>query len=198
MKHATQRLISFAAAMILIVAALFIFFNLVEPAYQEAQILKAEKYSKDNFYANQQTIVKQVQATVAAYQGAGDPRARASLALPAVKDEADIVNQVNVLASRYQIAVQNISLSTPGAKSTQGKAQVTRGAATSTLVKPIGVLNLQIRAAGSYFNMKSFLQSLESNIRIMDIGSVAVTPVGKPNQDYYTFDIAVSSYYQNP
>jgi Tfp pilus assembly protein PilO len=197
MKHATQRLISFAIAVIVIVASLFIFFNLVEPAYGDAQTMKAEKFSKENFYANQQAIAKQVQATVSAYQGAGSPQALASLALPATKDEADLVNQVNVLAARYQIAVQNLTIATPGAKSVQGK-QATAKAATSTLVKPVGVLTLQIRAAGSYSAFKSFLQSLESNIRIMDIGSVNVSPVGKPNQDYYTFDISASSYYQNP
>ncbi len=203
MKHATQRLFSFAIAILLILAALFVFFNLVQPAYQKAQELKAEKYSKDNFYANQQATLKQVEATVAAYQGSGNPQALASLALPPVKDEADLVNQINVLASRYGLAIQNITLSTPGAKSTQGKPRITNAGgtsaqSTSTLVKPIGVIMAQMRIGGSYTSFKSFLANLESNIRIMDVGGLAIVPVGKPNQDYYTFDIAISAYYQNP
>jgi hypothetical protein len=201
MKHATQRLISFTIAIIVIAVALFVFFNLVEPSYQSAQELKAEKYSKENFYANQQATLKQVEATVNAYRGSGNPQALASLALPPTKDEADLINQVNLLASRYQLAIQNLVISTPGAKSTQGKPKVSSAGsavATSTLVKPIGVLTMQLRIAGSYANFKSFLTSLESNIRVMDIGGLAVVPLGKPNQDFYTFDISVSSYYQNP
>lgn len=197
MKPASQRLISFAIAIVLIIAALVVFFDLVQPAYQSAQELKAEKISKQNFLDNQKATLSQVQDTIAAYQGSGNPQALASLALPAGKDESEIVHQIGVLASQYQLPIQSMTVSTPGAKSTQARSK-NELSSSSSLVKPVGVLNIQIRLAGSYANFKSFLESLESNIRIMDIGGVAVTPVGKPNQDYYTYDLAVSSYYQNP
>ncbi len=194
MKHATQRLLSFAIGIVLIIGALIFFFNLVEPAYRDAQDLKAQKISQDNFFANQQNTLKQVQAVVAAYQGNGNPQTLANLALPPIKDDADVLNQISVLASKYQLAVQSVTVTTPGAKSARAQARPNAAA----LVKPVGVLNVQLRVAGSYANFKSFLSSLESNIRIMDVVGLVVTPVGKSNQDYYTFDISVSAYYQNP
>jgi hypothetical protein len=194
MKHATQRLFSFGIGIVLIVAALVLFFNFVQPAYSEAQALKAEKMSQDNFFLNQQNTLKQVQAAVAAYQGDGNPQTSANLALPSRKDEANVLNQVSVLSQNYQLAVQSITMTTPGAKATKAA----KAGATASLTKPVGVMNMQLRAAGSYQNIKSFLSSLESNIRIMDVTGLVLTPVGKSNQDYYTLDVSVAAYYQNP
>ena len=196
MKHATQRLFSFAIGVVLIVAALIFFFNFVEPAYTAAQDLKAQKISQDNLYQNEQDTLKQVQAAVAAYQGNGNPQVLANLALPPDKDEANILNQISVLSQKYQLATQSVTITTPGAKTT--KTPTRTSGTPASLTKPIGVLNVQLRVAGSYSNFRSFLTSLESNIRIMDVAGVVINPVGKSNQDYYTFDISVAAYYQNP
>jgi hypothetical protein len=198
MKHATQRLLSLAIGIVLVIGALIFFFNLVQPAYGEAQALKAQKISQDNFFANQQDTLKQVQAVVAAYQGNANPQVLTNLALPPTKDEADLLNQVSVLSQKYQLAVQAITITTPGAKSTRTQTGQPTTATAASLVKPIGVLNLQMRVSSSYANFRAFLTSLESNIRIMDVLGLVVTPVGKSNQDYYMFDLSVAAYYQNP
>lgn len=195
MKQATKRLASFAIGLIFVFGALIVFFNFVQPAYNAAQILKSEKLSRENLYATQQATQKQVDNIIKSYQGSSNPQALANLSFPPAKDEADVVEQINTLANTYKVAVQNITISSPGAKSLSTTG---RGAATSTLVKPIGVLNVQLRVASSYAGFRSFLSSLEYNIRIMDITSLAVSPVGKSNQDYYTFDIGLAAYYQNP
>ena len=179
--------------MALIIGAFVVFFNLVQPAYQDAQTWKAKTMSQNNLYQNQKDVQKQVNALLQAYQGSSAPQDLVNQALPQVKDEADVVNELSVLASRYSVSVQNISISTPGAR-VSGKPQT--GAAG--LVKPVGVMNIQARIAGSYGNLRSYLSSLESSIRIMDVTGLAVTPVGKPNQDFYTFDIGLAAYYQNP
>ncbi len=196
MKQASKRLFSFAVGVLMLFGALIIFFNLVQPAYQDAQALKAQKYSLDNFYQSEQATQKQVDAVVKAYSGSGSPQALADLALPPAKDEADVVNQLNILAAKYQLSIQNVSVSSPGAKTLSGRP--VGNATTTSLVKPIGVLNIQLRVTGSYSSFKLFLAGLESNIRIMDITGLAIAPVGKSNQDYYTYDVGIASYYQNP
>lgn len=194
MKQATKRLVSLAMGVVFIIAALFIFFELVQPAYEADQALKAEKISQENFFENQKSTQKQVDEIIKAYKGSGNPQALANLAIPPEKDEANLINQLSVLAGKNQLAIQNITVSIPGPKAISAKAK----AASSTLVRPVGVLNAQIRVAGTYQGLKMFLSGLESNLRIMDINGLAVSPVGKANQDYYTFDIAVVAYYQNP
>jgi hypothetical protein len=67
----------------------------------------------------------------------------------------------------------------------------------ASLVKPVGVLSAQIRVAGPYASFKTFLASIETNIRVTDISSLVVTPIGQPNQDFYNFDLTLSTYYQS-
>ena len=94
MKHATQRLLSLALGMILIVGALLVFFNLVEPAYQAAQDLKAQKLGQEAFLDKQNKIQAEVQSVIdkAKTQDASSPQTLANLALPADKDEANLMD----------------------------------------------------------------------------------------------------------
>ena len=65
-----------------------------------------------------------------------------------------------------------------------------------SLTRPLGKLGLQVSFGGSYDNLKSFLEKLESNVRIFDITSVSIAPSGKLNQDLYKVDLKVVTYYQ--
>jgi Tfp pilus assembly protein PilO len=195
MKHSTARLISFTAAMLFLVGAWIVFMNLVRPAYKEAQDLKAEKLSRENFYENQQTMLAQFQEIEKAYKGNGNPQTVVSLAFPQTKDEANLLNQLESMASRNNVAVQSITVSTPGARQTNS----VRGAtASSSLVRPIGVISVQARLTGTYASFKSFLSAAETNLRIIDITALSIAPVGKSSQDFYSFDVNFDSYYQNP
>ncbi len=195
MKHATQRLLSLAIAIALFLGALFAFFNLVQPAYQSSQLVKAQKISKENFLKNQQETIKQVKTVVDAYKGNGNLQNLTALALPPSRDEANLVNQINVLATKHGIAIQNLTISAPTARSVTSKTKAT---ASSSLVRPIGVLTIQVRATASYANFRQFLESVENNIRVTDVNGLTVTPLGRPNQDYYGYDLALATYYQNP
>lgn len=197
MKHATQRLASLTVAVLMFIAALFVFFNLVKPAYQESQKLKGEKVSKENVLKNQKATVEQVRAIVASYKGNGSLQSLTASALPPVRDEANLVNQLNVVAAKYGVSIQNLTIAAPAVRGT-GTAGKGKASSTVAIVRPIGVLTAQMRVTATYASFKLFLQSLESNIRLTDVTALAATPVGKPNQDYYAFDLALAAYYQNP
>lgn len=194
MKHSTARLISFTVAAVFLIATVVVFLNLVRPAYEEAHELKGQKMSRENFYENQKTTLAAVKRIVEEYKGGGTPQAAVSLAFPQYKDEANVLNQLEAMAARNNLTIQNVSVSTPGARQSSAR----RGAASSTLVKPVGVISVQLRLAGTYPSMKSFISAIETNLRIMDITAMSVTPVGRSNQDFYTFDINFDTYYQNP
>ena len=67
----------------------------------------------------------------------------------------------------------------------------------SVLVKPVGVVNAQVRVTGPYASFKAFLANIETNIRVTDISSLVVTPIGQANQDFYGFDLTLATYYQS-
>jgi hypothetical protein len=81
-------------------------------------------------------------------------------------------------------------------------------ASTVQIIKPLGQIVLQITAAGSYENLKSFLMGLETNIRIFDVQGISITPAQTPvvfgknlntvSPDLFTYNIKVVTYYQAP
>lgn len=204
MKHSTTRLLSFAGSIALLLGSLIVFNYFIRPAYTAAQSVKAHQLSNQRILDEQKQKLSKVTAVTKAYQGnLAEVQSVTALALPPERDEADLVNQLSKLAGKYSLAVQNMTVNTPGAKSVNASRQAGSGGsadATSSLsqVKPVGVLNVQLKIAGSYGNFKQFLHDVETNIRIMDVAALAVTPVGKANQDFFAFDMTLVAYYQNP
>ncbi len=195
MKQSTKRLVSFTVALVSIFASIFVFLNFVQPSYSEAQAIKNEYLSKISLFSIQQKSVKAVQDLIMKTKQAGeaDYATQISFALPQTRDESGLVYEINQLASQNHLSPQSITVSTPGVQNT-GASSPKVGL---VLVKPVNKINVQTRLSGTYADFKAFLANLETNIRIMDIASMSVSPAGKPNQDFYLFDISVVAYYQN-
>ena len=193
MKSSTRRLLSFVIACLFLFVALIVFLNFLRPAYHEAQVLKGQRVSLQNFISNQEATIAQVERVIKEYEGSQNPKEVVTMALPRAKNEAELLNQLSVLADKNALAIQNVNVNPPGSR-----AASRTGVSSSTLVKPLNVISVQMRVAGSYLAFKSFLSAIETNLRIMDVGGIAVQPVGRSNQDFYNFDITVQSYYQNP
>lgn len=193
MKQSTKRLISFAIALAFIFAALFVFSSLIRPAYTEAQRVKSELLSRQTLLENQKAAVEQVKALIDSYRGEGTFVEAASFVLPNSKQEAEAVHQITQLASINALTLQTLAVSSPSVQNL-GRNGISQDAG---LAKPVGNLNIQMRVAGTYDSFKTFLENIETNIRIMDVRNMAVSPVGKSNQDFYVFDLTVVAYYQN-
>jgi Tfp pilus assembly protein PilO len=178
------------------IGALVVFFNLIQPAYRESQEIKGQILTKENALKNEQSAATQVQNLLDQYRGDQSPQIAVSSALPPENDQAQVVHQIQSLAGANRLGVQSVSVSQPAAKPL---ARTSGSAATqeSSLVKPVGVISAQIRVTGSYANFKAFLASIETNIRVTDISSLVISPVGLPNQDFYNFDLILSTYYQS-
>ena len=193
MKQSTKRLISFGGAIILLFATLIIFSSFIRPAYTEAQSVKAERLSRERVLADQRAAVAQVQALIEAYRETGDIAEVVALALPEDEHQAEAINNVNQLAGTHGLAVQSIAIAPSPSES------ITRGqdGGQEILVKPVGSFTMQVRLAGTYASIRAFLGNIETNIRIMNIRTMNISPVGNANQDFYNFDITFSAYYQN-
>ena len=193
MKQSTRRLASFAVALVLFFGAIVLFSGFVRPAYTEAQKVKGELLGKENLLQNQRSAIEQVKSLVAAYEGEGNFAEVVALALPQNKNESEAIYHIGKIAELNQLAVQSIAVNAPGIQNVTAAA---RGG--SGLTKPVGSLNIQVRLSGTYAHFEAFLENLETNIRVMDIKNLSITPAGRSNQDFYLFDITVATYYQSP
>lgn len=190
---------SFSIALLFIFGAIFTFSSLIRPAYTEAQEVKGRLLSQEIVLKNQKAAVDQVKALIDTYKGEGSFAEVATLVLPNSKQEAEAIHQVTQLAAINSLTIQTVAVSAPSVQNVGDKGSAKAGAKSgdAALAKPVGNLNIQMRLAGTYESFRTFLQNIETNIRIMDVRNVGVSPVGKPNQDFYLFDLTVVAYYQN-
>lgn len=193
MRQSTKRLISLVGALILFGVAFIVYVTFTSPSYAEAQKVKSEMLGKRTLIENQKAAIAQVEKLINQSAAQEQLRQVVSLALPPTKDESGVIHEINTLATTNRLAVQSLT-AVSGSRESNGGARATT---TISLVKAYGTVSVQVRLAGSYADFKQFLRSLETNVRMFDVRTLNVDPVGKANQDTYTFDLTVATYYQS-
>ena len=197
MKQTTKRFLSLLISFVLFVASLIVYFNLIVPAGNEEQSIKAKAISRENFVKSQQAAISQVQKLINSYKGEGELRDVVSSILPLFPDLAGAFSQLSGLAQVNRLLIQNVTVNPPVNQSVQGNSNAS-GAVSQPLAKPFGSVDFQMKVVGSYGDFKSFLKNLETNIRIFDVKKIILESPGKPNQEIYNYDLTVGTYYQSP
>ena len=202
MNQSSKRLFSVLLAFLFLMAAIVVFFDLVQPEYDVAKNLQAQQIGEQNYLTSQTATVKQVQTVMNAYRNDSQNSANVDLAMPSGEDVAGALAQIQGIAENTGITVTSISATPPQVKVAQTPAAA---AATSTqLMKPLGSFTFTLAASGSYEQFKSFLQDLETNIRIFDVQAVtlqqgsAASVSGKTpaTHDIFNYTVTVATYYQ--
>ena len=208
MKQTTKRFLSMILGVVFVVGSLVIFLQLIRPAYSELLKLKGEKASFQKFLNEEKDAVGKVKLLIAKYNSKDIKIQQvASLVLPTEPDIPGAVAQFYGLAQINNMELRSVSISVSGlAQSGSPAAQgLQPGNLSAALQRPVGSLALSTSLSGSYEDIKKFLFNLQTNIRIFDVKSIAITPVIKSATDKkiqviekYQFSIAVSTYYQSP
>jgi len=196
MKQSTKRFASTISALLLAIAAFIVFFELIQPAYGTVETLRGDVASRDQLVLDQKKVIDAVKGLKGTYEQNADRREAIGYTLPLDADVAGALLQLSSLARANGLTPSSFSISVPALQAASIAAGTPTAVARDTLVKPVGTANIQLRLVGSYSDLKQFLENLETNIRIMDVKSFTLAPVGKSTQDFYSFDIAVATYYQ--
>lgn len=190
MKPSTKRLLSLVGSLLMVFGALVVYFNYTTVEYGIADQIRSDVAARQDLVASQKEAISQVDKLLKDYSGAAGLRDVVSLALPTTLDQSGVFHQVSNMATLNKLSIQSFAISAPVSQNT--------GSVASTIVRPIGNMSFQFRVVGAYEDFKNFLQNMETNIRVFDIRSLSVNPLGKSNQDFYGFDLTVATYYQNP
>jgi len=187
--------------MVFLVSALVVYFEFIQPAYEEAQKIKSEELSAKAFLDSEKAAVNQVQNLISNYKGQGQIQEVVSLALPLKEDLSGALAQIYGLAQNNDLGFQSVSISVGGPESTPRSLSLGTQETSfrSSLKKAFGKITLSVRLSGSYGDLKNFLSQLETNIRVFDVDSLIIQPTtipGKPAQDLYTYDLTFATYYQ--
>lgn len=193
MPASTKRALSLIISAGLVVSSLFIYATLISPAYADIKNLRGELSSKSDLLNNQKTSIDQVRKLIAQYQSVAKLGESLSLALPGDESVSSVMAQINAISQASGLTILSVGINYLPAKSAAVKLTSARG---------IGSLKLDLKLAGSYSALKNFLQSMETNIRIMDMQSLKIDPVQSTaqskagTQDLFNFTLSVNTYYQ--
>ncbi|MDO8574630.1 MAG: type 4a pilus biogenesis protein PilO [bacterium] len=189
MRQSTKRLFSMLLALALIVAAFVIFFNYTRATYDNIKVIRGEKASREKFIEDQQQAISNVRKLLESYRGEVDFQNAISASFSDSPNLSAAIAQISGLASQSSITLVSVTVGKSGA------APKTVSGPTS-LIRPLNVIGFSIKLIGSYEKLKDFLSKLESNVRIFEVNSIGIQPLGESNQNIYSFDIQVETYYQ--
>jgi len=189
MRQSTKRLFSMLFALLLVVGAFVIFFNYTRVAYEEIKTIRGEKLSREEFIESQKQAIADVRKLLDSYHGEVDFQNAISASFSKNPNISAAIAQLNGLANLSKLSITSITISEKGtaAKGTAG---------TASLIRPINIIGFNIQLIGSYEQLKDFLDKLESNVRLFEISAINIQPLGKSNQNIYSFSLQVETYYQ--
>ncbi|MFZ2887004.1 MAG: type 4a pilus biogenesis protein PilO [Minisyncoccia bacterium] len=168
--------------------ALFILFT--KPAYDGVATLRAENESYDLALEKAAELQRLKQSLLSRYN-AFNPQdiERLHKLLPDHVDNVRLVLDLDTLASKHALALQNVVISRPSS------AEETRGVIGPSTQRHES-LTFEFTTTGTYDRFKIFLMDLEDSLRIVDIESLSMTAgASAGGEPVYTFDIVLRTYW---
>ncbi len=200
MKQSSKRFTSTIIALVFILGALTVFFNFIQPTYADLNNLRGDLAARQQFAENQAHVVAEAKKLIESFRNGADAREALSLAFPATPDIAGVVGQVNGILNINGLTpnIYSISVKSQGQRPATGFGQQPGNAFT---VAPIGTVVVKAQnVVGKYENIKKFLETLETNIRIMDTTKIDfdLADPTKKTQNQYKMTVEVNAHYQAP
>lgn len=193
MQHFSKRFLSILVTFALFAAALFAYINLIRPTYDTIKNEQARLAVAQQHNAEYTSIYDKLKQVLARYEQSPDLQNKVSATLPLEENIPDSMHQITAAALANGLNVLSIDVK-EGAVLSSGSASKAGG---QTLVKNIGVLKNSIQLTGAYPQFRSFLQAVDTNMRIMSLDSLRIEKAGDPTRpDQFAFNVTITSYYQ--
>lgn len=191
MKVSTKRVFSILIAIFMFIASLFIYSSLIKSIYAEIKNKRTEIVGRLELINKYETSIKQIQKILSEYQNISQFAETISSILPPEQNVSQSVNQISGLAKINNLIINFLSVQqlaiTPSSK--------------PDLIRGRGVLRLNFALTGSYENFRKFVQTMETNISLMDLVSLKIEPKTetglKSVKDNFSYAMAVDTYYQS-
>jgi Tfp pilus assembly protein PilO len=185
MKTSTKRILSIGLAALFFLGILVVYASFIKPELAKIEEKRAVVLSKENLFESESNAVGQVQDLIGRFQSIASLQETVSLALPTEENVTGILNQVQSIANLSDVALTSFSVRPLAYEATK-----------QSLVKRLGSLEVVISVTGTYAELKQFLKSLETNVRVSNVVSFRFFPAGNPINDSYNLNLTVETFYQ--
>ncbi len=162
MKSSTKRILSILFSAFFLMAALVVYGSLIQPEIESASQLQAVVASKSQLLNNQRAAVEQVTNLIGQFQSATKLQETVGLAVPIGPNTTQALNQWQAVAQASQVSLQSLNIQS-------GQPVAGARGAPQPLVKNLNSIPTQVNAIGSYASIKQFLNSIETNARVMNV-----------------------------
>jgi Tfp pilus assembly protein PilO len=183
-------------AIIAVLGAGALFFLYTQPTYDNAQALSAQS-DQYSTALDKATELQSLKQSLLSKYNAFDPNAldRLQKLLPDHVDNIALILDLDSIASRYGLALQNVDISTSGSAASSAQTAIgTVGSAS----QDYDSLTMNFTTQGSYATFQQFITDLESSLRIVDLVSLTISPSvathpGGPQS--YAYNITLRTYW---
>jgi Tfp pilus assembly protein PilO len=185
-------------SLICLVAAGAIFFMYTQPTYDTVQATNTQIAQYDQALSKA-TELQSLKQTLLSRYNAFNPAdiARLQTLLPDHVDNVRLILDIDSLAGKHGMALQNVVVSAPA--SAQGN-QTAVGAVGASSQK-YDSLTIKFTTQGSYDTFRQFLSDLDSSLRIVDLTSLMIAPgagssaAAATSSPLYTYTITLQTYW---
>jgi Tfp pilus assembly protein PilO len=186
MKSSTYRILSILGSVFLFAGTIFVYSNFVKPAYQEIRVLQDRKYGFEEELKKQQESMATVKLLSEKYKSLTDLRGELSMVLPMKEESPEIINQFQNIAEASRVVIDSLSF----------QYLPMKPAPADSVEKALGTIRATMRVTGSYNNFKSFAESIQNNVRVMDVNSIKIEGGGISGREALTYGLIIDAYYQ--
>ena len=174
-----------------VVAAIALFFVYTKPEYDGLKAQQAE-IARYNLALDKAAELQRLKQQLLARYNSFNPADidRLHKLLPDHVDNVRLVLDLDTLASKHGLALQNISISAP-TQSSVTAGELTIGPALATFDS----LTMSFKTTGPYDRFVGFLTELEESLRIVDVEKLSLTSSSGAGATSYAFDIALRTYW---
>jgi len=153
----------------LILAAVLIFV-FIEPLWDSVKNLKIEIVEQEEEVKDIEALLTKVGELEQRYQEVGGDIEKLSLALPKERDLPYLITQFESLASNNGLLLESIGFNDPSKNTTKRGEKIEEDLEGLTALFPY--LSFDIKLNGSYQGLRGYLESLENNIRSIDVVAI--------------------------
>jgi len=175
-------------------ATLVVYGTLIQPEFQSASKLQGLVASKSQLYDNQKSAVTQVTNLITQFQSStAKLQQTVGLAIPIGPNVTQALNQWQAIAVANQVNLLSLTIQPGQPSNPKGSTQA--------LVKKLYNIPTEVNVSGSYNSLKQFLNSTETNARIMnvtdfDFKAVTDNKPGIGSNVNYSMQLDVVAFYQ--
>ena len=175
----------------MIAASIAGFVGFIVPHYGEIKALGVQKKDYATILQNARTLQEQRNALVTKYNSfTPADLERLNVILPTNPQNVKLILELDALASRNGLLLQNVKIEDPSVETAQtaarpGTAQTNTGT---------GTLKINFTVAGPYNGFTQFMRSVEKSLRIIDVEKVAFTAADE-NAQSYQYTVSIKTYW---